>query len=218
MKLGPAQFAILHTLVFREDYPHKPPPEMPNGDGKVDTKEYRHIALKYLKGFGNAVERMTLLEALFHAHGEAELAADALNVPKEFRPDIRYGALRILRYPVGGFSHPHLDFDLFTLPLYRSQPDKLVVENQHMPLRVTNINPGIHIGELGEAIGIGKACRHEVKPSADREQFSAVYLAIPDWDSGFSQIGPDGAEYVVTVKAWLNERMARSRTEFKPYA
>jgi hypothetical protein len=61
---------------------------------------------------------------------------------------------------------------------------------------------------MGTLVGMGQATPHEVLASETR-QFSIVYFAIPDW----AAVLPGG----VTVLDWLNERMARSRTEFKKY-
>lgn len=219
---SPLHYEVLHSLVFRPDYPHKPPPELPNGDGKVDDKEYRHIALKYLPGFGGSEERNTLLEALFMAHAQAERVADAFNVPKNMRPDMRYGALRVLSYKPGQFSHPHRDFNLFTLQLYRDKPTNFIADLSAIPAEVRELNAQCIIGELGECIGLGPATLHEVPPLKKAPQKSIVYFAIPDWDAqvtthAAAHGGAPDAPVEVSVKAWLNERMARSRTEFKPY-
>jgi hypothetical protein len=80
------------------------------------------------------------------------------------------------------------------------------------------LNRGLHLGELGEAIGLGRATRHSVLPSA-YPQHSIVYFAIPDHEARvpgtYSAENPD---VEMTVREWLNERMARSRTAFAPYA
>lgn len=209
------EYDTLADLVFRGDFPGFKPEvkEMPNGDGLIDVKEYAHISLKNLTGWGTAIERNACLQALFEAHAWAEVIGELFGLPKALRPDIRYGALRVLRYPEGGLSHPHRDFDLFTMMLYRDKPAQFVAEDHLLPPEVAAIDPMCHIGELGEVCGIGKAMRHEVKPCA-RPQHSAVYFSIPDWDAklpGFA------AGEQMTVKSWLNERMARSRTAFKAY-
>ncbi len=205
-----SEYAELHGLVFREDYPHKPPAEIPNGDGKVDSKRYRHVALKYLPGFGTARERNALIAYLTYAHECAELVADALAVPAAFRPDLRYGALRVLEYAPCDFSHEHTDFNLYTLALYRDRPECFHrgAEWTDIPTAALALNRGLHLGQLGEAVGLGSATRHSVSASAET-QHSIVYFAIPDHDA------PIGA---ATVRLWLNERMARSRTAFTPYA
>jgi hypothetical protein len=221
-------YVHLHSLVFRGDYPGYTPAvvELPNGDGKADVdKRYAHVSLKNLANWGNGQERMILLRALFIAHSMAEQVADVLQVPKAFRPDIRYGALRVLEYPVGAISHRHKDFDLFTLHCYRSHPDQFEI---HDPGPTTqtyaalarrrearDLNPGLHIGELGECVGLGPASPHEVT-ATNEVQHSIVYFAIPDWaaelpaaEAARLQTTPCD---LVTVKDWLNERMARSRS------
>jgi isopenicillin N synthase-like dioxygenase len=211
-------YSRLHALVFRGDYPGYKPTvtEIPNGDGKADAdKRYAHVALKYLPGWGTAVEWDLLQSCLLYAHLCAESVAEALGVPAAFRPDIRYGALRVLEYPPGAVSHEHTDFDLFTLHLYRDQPECFLRQDADMtqlPAGALALNPGLHLGELGEAIGLGKATRHSVSASS-YPQHSIVYFAIPDHDAVFDRNklrywnGDD-----VTVRDWLNERMARSRT------
>lgn len=235
-----SEYDMLASIVFRPEYPGWKPDvkEIPNGDGKVDEKMYAHIAPKYLPGFGTGRERTLLMRALFRAHEVAEKVADELHVPQAFRPDIRYGALRVLAYPPAtGISHRHTDFDLFTVPIYRDQEDKFVRYASH-DFRDSGYNqrrdnfdsadevaPGLHLGELGEAIGLGGATPHEVLPS-DEGQLSIVYFAIPDHDAiltfGSPKAGAlhrDGTQKTGdwTVKEWLNERMARSRTAFKAY-
>lgn len=220
------EYELLHSLVFREDYSGYKPAvkEIPNGDGKVDAeKRYAHIALKYLPNFGNAVERMALCQALFMAHGLAEAIYQEWGGPPAFRPDIRYGALRVLKYPPGAVSHSHQDFDLFTTMLYRDALKKFKAEVTEIPANVRALDPYCHTGRLGELIGLGKATTHEVLKSS-LPQHSMVYFAIPDHDA----VLPKGDEYdriapmlescrAPTVRDWLNERMARSRTEFKAY-
>jgi len=216
-----SEYDLLASIVFRPDYPGWKPDvkELPNGDGKVDEKKYAHIAPKYLPGLGSGRERTLLLRALFIAHERAERVFDELVQDgigfERFRPDIRYGALRVLEYaPKIGLSHPHRDFDLFTLQGYRSDPSPFkAYDRQHVPATALEIDPGLHLGELGEEIGLGKATLHEVVPS-DETQFSIVYFAIPDWDARFVEGERGGSP---TVKDWLNERMARSRTAFKAY-
>ena len=221
-----ADYAELHALVFRGDYPGYKPEviEIPNGDGKADAaKRYAHIALKYLPGWGTAAERCILMSALAHAHDVAERVAEALGVPKAFLPDLRYGALRVLEYPPGADSAAHQDFDLFTLHLYRNTHAPFyyvgsqVEANQAFAARhcaALELNPRMHIGQLGEAIGVGTADTHGVDPAAET-QHAIVYFAIPDHDVVIEPRPADGER--ITVKAWLNERMARSRTEFKAY-
>lgn len=221
-------FDLLHSLVFRGDFPGYRPEvkEIPNGDGKVDAdKRYAHISLKNLANWGTGEERMICLRALFMVHSVAEQVANELEVPRAFRPDIRYGALRVLEYPVGAISNRHEDLDLFTLHCYRSHPDNFEiheapvgseVEAYKRALRLQNaraLNPALHIGELGELIGLGPASPHEVT-ATNEVQHALVYFVIPDWDSKLPGYRP---EEQMTVKGWLNERMARSRTEFKAY-
>ncbi len=244
------EYDALHALVFRSDYSGYKPTviEIPNGDGKADSeKRYAHVAPKY---FTTEQQEWDLMPFLTKAHNLALACADIAKVPQEFLPDIRYGALRVLDYPPGAISNLHEDFDLFTLMIYRDQPDRFVSHDGPQlggsspmswppgsldpglvnPNRIVALHPDgsvsrtkdegrairkirllnkqAHLGQLGEAIGLGKATPHEVLASETR-QHSIVYFAIPDHEAEL----PGG----MNVRDWLNERMARSRTEFKKY-
>jgi isopenicillin N synthase-like dioxygenase len=214
---------LLHSIVFRDGYAGYKPNviEIPNGDGKADSlKRYAHIATKY---FQTRAERLALTPFLELAHSKALEISEALDLPYAFEPRIEYGALRILDYPPGAISNEHEDFDLFTLMCYRDQPDRFVAKHvkddaslraywlrgNPAPLEVLrHHNSQAHMGQLGTEIGLGPATPHQVLASETR-QFSIVYFAIPDHAS----ILPSG----LTVRGWLNERMARSRTAFKDY-
>lgn len=208
----------LHDLVFRQDYSGYKPTvtEIPNGDGKADAdKRYAHVALKYLQ---TEQQKRDLLPYLERAHALSMRVALTLDdLSFAFWPDIRYGALRILDYPPGAVSNRHEDFDLFTLMLYRDQPDRfrsgeqLLFDGTEDPSSLATmrkINAQAHLGQIGAEVGLGPATPHEVLPS-EKRQTSIVYFAIPDHDLAL----PSG----VLVRDWLNERMARSRTEFKKY-
>lgn len=135
--LTASDYAKIHSLVFRDDYPGYKPNvvESPNGDGKLDTeKRYAHVAQKYLfqqneytlkyekaNGFHPSHERDTVLqEYLNKAHDLSIQVAIAIGVPRPFWPVKKYGALRVLEYNGEAVTNPHKDFDLFTLMLYRN--------------------------------------------------------------------------------------------------
>lgn len=203
-------YDTLHNLVFRSNYAGYKPTviEIPNGDGKADVeKRYAHVAPKY---FQTDEERRQLMPFLEIAHTQALMIAKALQLPPDYMPRIEYGALRILDYPPGAISNEHEDFDLFTLMCYRDQPDRFVSREVDTPTLVTmrKYNAQAHLGQIGTDIGLGAATPHEVLAS-DTRQSSIVYFAIPDHNSILS--------HGITVRDWLNERMARSRTEFKKY-
>lgn len=215
------QYDQLASIVFRTDSEGKPTypgyrpdvHEVPNGDGKVDAqKRYAHVAWKYFKDWEmqSGEEYDALAIALGKAHLLAARVSAVLGVPEQFRPWQKYGALRILEYPVGATSNLHTDFDLFTLMIYRDQPECFRYDRQTVPAEVgarlreaRKLNAQLHIGELGELIGLGPATPHEVIAS-DRPQHAIVYFAIPD----HAAVLPTGQ----TVGEWLQERMARSRT------
>lgn len=206
----------LHSIVFRGDYPGYRPEvrELPNGDGKADAeKRYAHVADKYLENawHENQWDTDELYEELKAAHRLSLRVADALQVPAAFRPRLEYGALRVLEYPAGATSNLHTDFDLFTLMVYRDQPECFVAHepwtgDTRTDLRLDaarKLNAQLHIGELGELIDLGPATPHEVVASAT-PQHAIVYFAIPD----HAAVLPTGQ----TVGEWLEERLARSRT------
>lgn len=240
-----ADYQTLAQIVFaleadgRPRYPGYRPEvvELPNGDGRADrAKRYAHIATKYLTQAGPA-DAVRLNPYLLRAHAEAERVARALGVPEAFMPDIRFSALRVLEYPPGATSARHTDFDLFTLLCYRDRPEWLVRHRTpgEIPLHLDAldcVSPGLHLGELGEIVGLGPATPHEVVPVYDApwksaptwpaprmRQHSIVYFALPSHDARFpgpqdSSVWtnlPYGALAGQTVGQWLSERMARSR-------
>jgi hypothetical protein len=205
----------LYDLVFQPNYPgYKPSTkEIPNGDGLIDLeKRYAHVADKYLATLSPASNDTDILYAyLQRAHDRALEVAYALEVPEAFLPYRPECALRVLEYPVGATGHWHTDFDLFTLSLYRSEPDKLVLGKETIGskqslqvLKARKFSPGLHIGELGELIGIGNATSHHVEAST-LVQKSIVYFALPHPEA----VLPNG----LTAGEWLKERYARSRIE-----
>lgn len=189
-------YEILHSLVFRPGYPGYKPEviELPNGDGKADTqKRYAHVSAKHLTNhdYGDFARRRYLQRAWT----EAIRVAHDLGVPEIYMPSFEHGALRVLEYPAGAGSAEHTDFDLFTLNLYRNTPNEGLGELG-----------AVHLGEIGEIVGLGKATPHHVLPSV-RVQHSIVYFAIPDHKAPLPTFGgPD-----MSVGTWIADRIARSR-------
>jgi hypothetical protein len=194
-----ADYAALAALVFRDDYPGNATArgvvEAPNGDpAALDTgKKFAHVAMKYLEQMPWSDDKDLLQGYLEYAASRAYRLALQWYVPSAYRPRLEFGCLRVLEYPVGvGASAVHTDMDLFTLNLYRNVP-----------------NPGlgelgaVHLGELGELVGLGPATPHHVTALAEVQR-SIVYFAIPDHAA---LLGPNGR----TVGDWLQERHARSR-------
>lgn len=195
MNWSASDYDTLRELTFAPDYPHKPKPEIPNGDGLVDTgKQYRHVAMKYLMKASYRYQR-ALLPYLMRAHDLSLQVAAAFGLPREAWPKLNACALRVLEYPAGVGGHRHTDFDLFTLNLWRNPPKAL---RTTAPL----LRPEVHVGELCEMLGVGKACEHWVEPCAEAQQ-SLVYFALPNPEL----VLPSG----LTAGAWLAERYARSR-------
>jgi hypothetical protein len=168
----------------------------PNVD---ETKRYLHVAEKYHPPEWARVY-------LARAHWEACKVADALGVPDAYYPRPENGTLRVLEYPPGAGSAEHKDFNLFTILCYRSHPEDLEVyttsgmrtleECERYKAGLAK-SPGLHIGEIGELVGLGPATPHRV-PARPYAQQSIVYFALP-------------ATRNQTVKEWLDERIARSR-------
>ena len=229
------EYDVLHEIVFASGYPGYKPAvkEVPAGDGRVDAdKKYAHIAPKYLQDHHNVAEKMLLRHFYDRAFAQARYAwatsAGYAGLPGDvvatFAPDPRYGALRVLDYPPGAVSNRHEDFDLFTLVLYRDDPDALVVDHSAAPgaaadskgharkMTATDalraFDPKCHLGQTAAEIGLGLATPHEVV-ARDRAHHSVVYFAIPDHDA----VLPSGK----TVRDWLNDKRQKTRTEFKPY-
>jgi hypothetical protein len=237
-------YQTLHSIVFATDadgrprYPGYRPElvEYPSKDGTPDErdrmKRFAHVAFKYLDTYAAATEDTSehvciLRDMLDRCHAEALRVAKALGLPEAFTPRIEYSALRILDYPPGAGTQLHTDFNLFTLLCYRDRPEGLVRYSydgiDEAPAALDAIAPGLHIGELGEIVGLGPATPHEVVPvyeplgtagtwemfhgAAPAPQHSIVYFAIPDHDAVLN--GEPGGW--LTVGQWLAERMARSR-------
>jgi isopenicillin N synthase-like dioxygenase len=216
-------YKTISDIVFQEDYPGYRPAviESPNGDDNWDSeKRYAHIASKYLNKYHNTnpYHIITLRQYLQEATDEAINIAIELGVPKEFWPHYEYGALRILEYPPGSISNPHVDFDLFTLMCYRNIPKCFEYTNlwnrdgvgSHiidLPLMNANeLNKQIHFGEILELLlPTHKATEHQVVADEICTQYSIVYFSIPDHDA----VLPNGT----TIGTWIDERMGRSRKE-----
>lgn len=208
-----ADYKQLHGSVFQPGYPGYKPEvlELPNGDGKVDaTKRYAHVASKYRHPDADV---QTYLDAMLrHAHREAERVAVKLGLLGTlYMPKLEYGALRVLEYPAGAGSERHTDFDLFTVLCYRDQVSKLrLFDGERDPWELDDISKGLHMGELGELVGLGPATKHDVEPS-ETPQHSIVYFAIPDHAALLPGVHENYSPGP-TVGAWLTERMSRSRT------
>jgi hypothetical protein len=186
MLFSAADYADLRGLVFRADYAGYRPNvvEAPNGDGKKDPdKRFAHVAAKYCPTL-----QMSRYASV--AHDRAMFLAYDRLVSDAFMPCPIAGALRVLEYPPGATSAMHTDFDLFTINCYRNEP------NAGLPAGE------VHIGELGELLGLGPATPHEVLASP-RVQHAIVYFAIPS----HAAVLPSGQ----TVGAWIEERIKRSR-------
>jgi isopenicillin N synthase-like dioxygenase len=182
-------YGYLHSQVFKPGYAGYRPTvqEIPNGDGKVDAgKRFAHAAPKY--------HPHARLEAYYSAaFRAARVKAVELGVPRAFMPSYEHSCLRVLEYPPGTGGGEHTDVDLFTLNLYRNQPECLVSDDGRT---------ACHLGEIAELLGLVKATSHHVLMSAT-PQHSIVFFAIPDHAARL----PGGP----TVGEWLTERIARSR-------
>jgi hypothetical protein len=208
-----SDYTSLSALVFRSDYPGNATArgvvESPHGDGQLDAqKRYAHVAAKYIEqlpagpqfsnSFGYQYQTnfwcgppLSILRiTLEHAATRAYQIALELHISPAFTPSYSHSALRILEYSAGVGGHEHTDFSLLTVNCYRNVP-----------------NPGlpdveVHIGELGELLGLGPAMPHRVDPLPVVQQ-SIVYFAVPDHSARL----PSGE----SVGEWIAERKERSR-------
>jgi hypothetical protein len=194
-----------------------------DGSGRVPNvdhqKRYLHVALKYSPPEWAVAH-------LARAHFEACCVAEALGVPAAYYPRAEFGALRVLWYPEGAGSEEHTDFDLFTTVAYRETPADL---ERHPGVKADwsrvigtrrdaaeAISPGLHIGEIGELVGLGPATPHRV-PGRPYVQRSIVYFAIPDHAARLPCKAPAHGGWPntcaggPTVGEWLADRYARSR-------
>ncbi len=233
-----SDYATIHSLVFRDDYPGYKPNvvESPNGDGKLDSlKRYAHVAEKYLapKGpdtYGEDVyfthhERdFCLSQYLDRAHLLSLEVAISIGVPREFWPVRKYGALRVLEYGPDAVTNPHTDFDLFTLMCYRNLPEYFkYLDNQAKDAHVIGsrkradtlktaqkLNAQVHFGELLELLD-------QQDPSNKVWKATNHEVVASGGPSQFSIVYfsiPDHGAVLpngVTVEDWLQERLSRSR-------
>jgi hypothetical protein len=199
------------TPVYAGYKPHVA--EAPNGDGVVapPTTRYLHVAPKYNPP-------PWAMAYLARAHYEACRVAEALGVPAAYYPRVADGTLRVLDYDVGGSQPEHTDFDLFTIVCYRSHPRDLE-RVRRITAEIDALDEkseGLHIGELGELVGLGPATPHRV-PARPYAQQSIVYFAMPDHATRLPIRNARGGQTVentwapATVGEWLKERIARSR-------
>lgn len=194
------------------------------GTGRVSGKKYLHVkdACEDAPDWARAYQD--------RAFAHACRVATALGVPAAYFPRPETGALRVLEYPAGAGSAEHTDPDLFTVPIWRETPEDLQIQcaadwqtNGRIEA-ARAIAPGLHIGELGELVGLGPATPHRV-PARPYVQRSIVYFAIPDhasrlpqpcsWEGAHTPRHGHGCGCQVTVGEWIAKRMARSRYEVK---
>lgn len=195
MRFTEEEYQEMHDLTFGDpNYSGYRPTvqEAPNGDGKWDEeKKYAHIAMKYDPG-------PVLKRYYARAYEEAHNVSKRLGFPSHLYPSWDNSCMRILDYPPGASSAEHTDFDLFTIQLFRDQPEGFV-RTGTVDQADESISTGIHFGEMAEVAGLRKAMPHYVKGLGVRQR-SIVFFVIPPPESS-----------LITVGAWLDERYARSR-------
>lgn len=195
MRFTEEEYQHIYDLTFNaEGYAGYRPTvqEAPNGDGNWDEeKKYAHVATKY----SPCADLMLYYGRAFE---EACEVCRKLEFPSHLWPSWSNSCMRILDYPPGASSAEHTDFDLFTIQLFRDQPDGFI-RSGTVDQADESISTGIHFGEMAEVAGLRKAMPHYVK-GLDVRQRSIVFFVIPP---------PDSA--LVTVGAWLDERYSRSR-------
>ncbi len=115
----------------------------------------------------------------------------------------------------GAGTAEHTDPNLFTIVLWRSHPADLERGTDgrntwyvgkgpgfKQASDAETLSPGLHIGAIGELVGLGPATPHRV-PARPYAQKSLVYFSVPD----HAALLPDGR----TVGAFLYEWKKRSR-------
>jgi hypothetical protein len=89
-------------------------------------------------------------------------------------------------------------------------------EQRRLVQEAMRMSPGLHIGEIGELVGLGPATPHRV-PARPYTQQSIVYFAMPSHAARLPMTSARGGQTVentwrpATVGEWLKERLARSR-------
>jgi hypothetical protein len=203
-------YKAIYSEVFSGAYPGYKADilESPHGDGNLDLgKRYAHVNIQYFRQY--RYNPVGLLTHLCRAHALAMKVATALGVPAPFLPSFEHSTLRIIEYSPGAISHPHTDMDLFTLMLYRDQPEHFHMDRD-APKAASRLNDQVHLGEIAEMLGLGKAQKHWVSPSGTVQR-SIVYFAIPNHEETLST--------GKSVGDWLTKRLARSRKKVeKPSA
>lgn len=201
-------YSILHSIVFRDDYPgHRPNVKEKHPlSGQTDSdKRYAHVTQEYLCAMPTEhLPVRGVLESYFDLGLEAaRQIARQLGVltNNPMYPSPRTSCLRVLEYPAGAGSATHTDQSLLTVNLYRSLPDQLVTISDQA-LEVCGV-PEYHIGEIGELAGLGGARKHYVAGLCDEVQHAIVFFALPARDSRLPS---------PTVGEWLDKRMAAART------
>ena len=177
--------------------------ESPNGDGVWDTnKRFAHLAPKYFTD--DTPREIKQLHSNWVI--KAQQACRYLGIPGKFYPGPDC-TIRVLEYPPGATTAPHLDFDMFTLSMFRDDPDAFVYldgsDQDPELLKAREGYPGIHFGEiLTEIDPKFKATNHKVD-GTENTQKAMVFFVLPKWTARL----PSG----LTVGEWVQERKARSR-------
>ncbi len=181
---------VAQALGVRKEYFPMP------ADGTLRVLEYPDA--------GHVFPPLTSLQAVKCIHCDARSA--------DPNP-VRFGVCPALAPGAG--TAERTDFDLFTIVLWRSHPADLeLTQPNECPSAgrclARSINPGLHIGEIGELVGLGPATPHRV-PARPYAQKSIVYFAMPDHGAVLPPSEKQAAGHAWTVGAWLKERVARSR-------
>lgn len=221
-RMSVQDYHTAYTMVFNpaNEYPGYRPEvsESPDGDIFLDKgKHFAHIACKYLDKWDYAVGHRTidhdwLYQLLYDWTEYGIQVAIQLGLPMKWWPNVEDSTIRILAYPPGTVTHPHYDFDLFTLPMYRNIRDTYEVLEGDKADRYSWVREGalaadnFHYGELATLVNENyMPTKHQVRADEKgRTQYAAVFFAMPRLDLTL----PTG----VKVADWLEERKTRSRS------
>ncbi len=119
----------------------------------------------------------------------------------------------------GAGTAEHTDANLFTIVLWRSHPADLEMRGDRPHSNQVggayDLNPGLHIGEIGALVGLGPATPHRV-PARPYVQKSIVYFAVPNHGARLPIIARGRRDPRIevggeTVGAYLDEWKKRAR-------
>lgn len=204
MHLSTKDFLYWQELLFNDEYPGYFKPGSERTDSyTVGQYEYAHLAPKYMhnwcdKGLYCFSRKSSNAFALLNSLRQvASERAISMGIGPDFLPRLEDGTLRFLRYPPGACIDKHTDFNLFTMPLWRSSWENYQVDAPHG-------KGELHVGEILAMLQPGCDATVHYTTASEVWQYSVVYFAMPS----LASVLPNG----MTVADWLVERKKAART------